>query len=273
MLFSLRTQISGDFMLLESKVAVVTGGGRGIGRAIARRFAAEGAAVLIASRTEAELREVAAEIEVACGKAAWITADVSREADCARLVAAAEDRLGAVDILVNNAGDYGPLKPVEEISAEEWDRVIAVHLRGAFLLTRLVLPGMYQRGSGAIVNISSLSAKAAFTWGSPYAAAKAGMLGLTRVTAAEAARRGVRANAICPGPVTETKMSRDLGNALAARLKISPEIQLRQFLEGILQGRGQTVDEIAAAVAFLSSDQASAITGQSLNVDGGAAFY
>jgi len=260
-------------MLLEGKVAVVTGGGRGIGRAIAKRFAAEGAAVLIASRTEAELREVAEEIEKAHGKAAWVAADVSSEADCARIIAAAEERLGAVSILVNNAGDYGPVKPVEEISPEEWDRVIAVHLRGAFLLMRLVLPGMYQRQSGAIVNISSLSAKAAFSWGSPYAAAKAGMLGLTRVAAAEAARRGVRVNAICPGPVTETKMSKDLGNVLAARLNVSPEIQLRQFLEGILQGRGQTADEVAAAAAFLASDQASAITGQSLNVDGGAAFY
>jgi NAD(P)-dependent dehydrogenase (short-subunit alcohol dehydrogenase family) len=273
MLCSLLANSFATSMLLNGKVAVVTGGGRGIGRAIARRFAAEGAAVLIASRTEAELRKAAGEIEEAHGKAAWVTGDVSREDDCARIVAAAEDRLGAVNVLVNNAGDYGPVKPVEEISPEEWDRVIAVHLRGAFLLTRLVLPGMYQRHSGAIVNISSLSAKAAFSWGSPYAAAKAGMLGLTRITAAEAARRGVRVNAICPGPVTETKMSKDLGNALATRLKIDPEIQLRQFLEGILQGRGQTADEVAAAAAFLVSDQASAITGQSLNVDGGAAFF
>jgi len=154
-------------MLLQGKVAVVTGGGRGIGRAIARRFAAEGAAVLIASRTEAELRHVASEIEQAGGKSAWVAGDVAREADCAHIVAAARDRLGAVDILVNNAGDYGPVKPVEEISPEEWDRVIAVHLRGAFLLTRLVLPEMYRRKSGAVVNISSLSAKSAFPWGSP----------------------------------------------------------------------------------------------------------
>lgn len=99
------------------------------------------------------------------------------------------------------------------------------------------------------------------------------MLGLTRVTAAESARRGVRVNAICPGPVTETKMSKDLGRALSERLAIDPEIQLQQFLNGILQGRGQTAGEIAAVAAFLASDQASAITGQSLNVDGGAAFY
>ena len=143
--------------------------------------------------------------------------------------------------------------------------------RGDF--SKLVLPEMYSRGSGAIVNISSLSAKTAFEWGSPYAAAKAGMLGLTRVVAAEAARRGVRVNAICPGPVTETKMSKNLGVVLAQRLGVTPEVQLANFLKTILQGRGVTADEVAAAALFLASDQASAITGQSLNVDGGAAFF
>ena len=260
-------------MLLEGKVAIVTGGGRGIGRAIARRFAAEGAAVLVAARTESEVRTVVAEIEQSGDRAAFVTADVSQEADCAHIVAAAEAQLGGVSVLVNNAGDYGPVKPIEEITPAEWDRVVAVHLRGAFLLTRLVLSGMYARGSGVILNISSLSAKSAFSWGAPYAAAKAGMLGLTRVAAAEAARRGVRVNAICPGPVTETKMSKDLGAALATRLGVDSDAQLAGFLAGILQGRGQTAEEIAAAAAFLASDQASAITGQSINVDGGAAFF
>jgi NAD(P)-dependent dehydrogenase (short-subunit alcohol dehydrogenase family) len=185
----------------------------------------------------------------------------------------AVSQFGKVDILVNNAGEYGPVKPVEEITPAEWDRVVAVHLRGAYLLTRLALPGMYTRGSGVILNISSLSAKSAFGWGSPYAAAKAGMLGLTRVAAAEAARKGVRVNAICPGPVTETKMSKDLGQTLAERLGVSKEEQLSGFLNTILQGRGQTANEIAAAALFLCSDEASAITGQALNVDGGAAFY
>ena len=258
-------------MLLEGKVAIVTGGGRGIGRAIATRFAIEGASVLIASRTESELRNVVTAIELAGGKAAYVVADVSREAECEHIVAAAS-RLGPLGVLVNNAGDYGPVKPIEEITPKEWDHVIAVHLRAAFLLTRLVLPGMYARAGGVILNISSLSAKSAFSWGSPYASAKAGMLGLTRVAAAEGARRGVRVNAICPGPVTETKMSQDLGAALAKRLNVRADVQLAQFLEGILQGRGQTADEIAAAAAFLASDQASAITGQAINVDGGAAF-
>jgi 3-oxoacyl-[acyl-carrier protein] reductase len=155
----------------------------------------------------------------------------------------------------------------------DFDAVLAVHLRGAFLLSRLVLPEMYARKSGVILNVSSVSAKAAFAWGSAYAAAKAGLLGLTRVTAAEAARKGVRVNAICPGPVAETRMSKELGAVLAKKLGQSPEEQLAQFVKGLLQGRPQTADEIARAALFLCSEQSSAITGQALNVDGGMAFY
>ena len=132
---------------------------------------------------------------------------------------------------------------------------------------------MYARKSGVILNISSISAKAAYGWGSGYAAAKAGMLGLTRVMAAEAARQGVRVNAICPGPVTETVMSKELGNTLAERMGVSPEEQLKGFLSSLLQGRGQTAMEIAQAALFLCSDLSSAMVGQSVNVDGGAVFY
>ncbi|MBZ5642406.1 MAG: glucose 1-dehydrogenase [Acidobacteriia bacterium] len=260
-------------MLLESKITVITGGGRGIGRAIALKFAAEGAAVVVAARTKTEIESVAKEVSDVGGRGLAVAADVADENHCENLIRAATSEFGRVDILVNNAGHYGPVKPVEEISPAEWDRVIAVHLRGAYLLTRLVLPAMYTRGTGAILNISSLSAKSAFAWGSPYASAKAGMLGLTRVVAAEAARKGVRVNALCPGPVTETRMSKDLGHVLAERLGVSEEDQLKGFLNTILQGRGQTADEIAAAALFLCSEHASAITGQSLNVDGGAAFY
>ena len=260
-------------MLLAGKVAVVTGGGRGIGRAIALKFASEGAAVVVAARTKSEIEAVAQEIRKGGWRSSACSADVADEKQCEDLIRAATSDFGRVDILVNNAGDYGPVKPVEEISPAEWDRVIAVHLRGSYLLTRLVLPGMYARRAGVILNISSLSAKSAFAWGSPYASAKAGMLGLTRVVAAEAARKGVRVNAICPGPVTETKMSKDLGRTLAQRLGVSEEAQLGGFLDTILQGRSQTADEVAAAALFLCSDQASAITGQALNVDGGAAFY
>ena len=260
-------------MRLAGQVALITGSGRGIGRAMARLFAREGATVFLTARTETELAATAEEIVSEGGRAAYATADLTKEADCARIVAACGKKFGGIHILVNNAGHYGPVSPVEEYPVADFDAVIAVHLRAAFLLSRLVLPEMYARGSGVILNISSLSAKAAFSWGSAYAAAKAGMLGLTRVTAAEAARRGVRVNALCPGPVTETKMSKDLGVKLAHRIGVSPEEQLEGFLNTLLQGRAQTADEIARAALFLCSDDASAITGQSVNVDGGAAFY
>jgi NAD(P)-dependent dehydrogenase (short-subunit alcohol dehydrogenase family) len=268
-------------MLLKNQVALITGSGRGIGRAIARLFANEGASVFLTARTEAELAATAAEINICkgdreavdTGAAAFAMADLAREADCTRLVAAARERFGRIDILVNNAGHYGPVVPVEDYPLADFDNVISVHLRAAFLLSKLVLPEMYTRGSGVILNISSLSAKSAFSWGSAYAAAKAGMLGLTRVTAAEAARKGVRVNALCPGPVTETLMSKELGAILAKKLGVSSEEQLAGFLGGLLQGRGQTADEIARAALFLCSDQSSAITGQSINVDGGAAFF
>jgi NAD(P)-dependent dehydrogenase (short-subunit alcohol dehydrogenase family) len=262
--------------LLQNKVALITGSGRGIGRATARLFANEGARVFLTARSEAELSRTASEINGGPSSrdvAAFVTADLAHESDCAHVVAAARDKFGRIDILVNNAGHYGPVVPVEEYPLTDFDNVIAVHLRAAFLLSKLTLPEMYQRGSGVILNISSLSAKSAFGWGSAYAAAKAGMLGLTRVTAAEAARKGVRVNALCPGPVTETAMSKELGATLAKRLNVSPEDQLAGFLNTILQGRGQTTDEIARTALFLCSDQSSAITGQSINVDGGAAYF
>jgi len=260
-------------MLLQDQVALITGSGRGIGRAIARRFAEEGAAVFLTARTESELQATTGELTRAGHRAAYATADLTREADGAKLVAAARAQFTRIDILVNNAGHYGPVLPVEDYPLADFDAVLNVHLRSAFLLTKLVLPEMYARGSGVILNMSSLSAKAAFSWGSAYAAAKAGLLGLTRVTAAEAARKGVRVNAICPGPVTETRMSQELGADLAKRLGVNEEEQLRSFLNGLLQGRAQTAEEIARAALFLCSSQSSAITGQSLNVDGGAAFY
>jgi len=260
-------------MLLENQVALITGSGRGIGRAIARLFAKEGAAVFLTARTEKELAATATEIAKEGRLAEFATADLAQGADCERVVQEAQEKFGKIDILVNNAGHYGPVVPVEEYPLAEFDKVIAVHLRAAFLLSKLLLPEMYVRQSGVILNISSLSAKAAFSWGSAYAAAKAGMLGLTRVTAAEAARKGVRVNALCPGPVTETQMSKELGSVLAKKTGVSAEEQLSGFLNSLLQGRAQTAEEIARAALFLCSDQSSAITGQAINVDGGAAFF
>jgi 3-oxoacyl-[acyl-carrier protein] reductase len=260
-------------MLLMDQVALITGSGRGIGRAMAQLFAKEGAAVFLTARTEKELARTAAEITAAGGRAKFLVGDLANEADCRAAFDKIVAEYGRVDILVNNGGHYGPVLSVEEHPMEEFDRVIAVHLRAAFLLSQLVLPGMYQRKRGVILNISSISAKAAYSWGSAYAAAKAGLLGLTRYNAAEAARKGVRVNAICPGPVTETEMSKVLGVELARKLNVNKDEQLAGFLEGILQGRGQTATEIAEMALFLCSEKASGITGQAINVDGGAVFY
>src|SRR5450755_1941279 len=151
-------------MLLKNHAALITGSGRGIGRAMAKLFAAEGASVFLTARTEAELSATAAEINASSQNrqpAAYLTADLAHETDCTRVVAAVRVKFGHIDILVNNAGHYGPVLPVEEYPLADFDKVIAVHLRAVFVLSKLVLPEMYARGSGVVLNISSLSAKSA----------------------------------------------------------------------------------------------------------------
>ena len=269
---SSKIQLEVENVLLESRVAIVTGGGRGIGCAIARRFAAEGAAVVVTARTEAEIGAVATDIQRAGGKAAAVAADVSREADCETIVRTTLQTFRAVHILVNNAAIYGPVQPVEKITPREWDDVMGVNVRGPFMLARLVLPEMYKQKSGAILNISSAASKTAFALNSTYSSSKAALEGLTRTLAAEGGRKGVRVNAICPGPVTETKMSQDLTRQFAAYFHSEGGELLKRMIEGLLQGRPQTADEIASAALFLVSDHSSAITGQTLNVDGGMIF-
>jgi NAD(P)-dependent dehydrogenase (short-subunit alcohol dehydrogenase family) len=260
-------------MLLKEQVAIVTGGGRGIGRAIARKFAEQGAAVVVTARTNSEILEVSGEIQKSGGKAAAIQADVSREAECDKIVRETRRIFGTVHILVNNAGILGPVQLAEKVEPREWDKVIAVNLRGPYLLSRLVLPQMYQRGSGSILNIVSVAAKSAFQMNSAYAASKAGLIGLTHTLAAESARKGVRVNALSPGPVSETVMFQELGRSLAEHFHSTMGEMSARMFGGILQGRPQTAEEIACAALFLVSDQSSAITGQTLNVDGGMAFY
>lgn len=259
-------------MLLLNKVAIVTGAGRGIGRAIAKKLASEGASVALAARSSSEVDAVATEIQEAGGKAISIAADVAQQKDCERIVQAARGAFGAIHILVNNAGIYGPVRPIEEISLAEWDEVQAVNLRGAFLLSALVLPEMYAQKAGVILNVTSVAARAAYPWSGAYTASKAGLIGLTHTLAAEGARKGVRVNAVAPGPVLETKISEQLRGGLAKPRRGDAEAIGHQMAQGTLQGRPQTPDEIASAALFLASDLASAITGQTLNVDGGIVF-
>ena len=260
-------------MLLKGQKAIITGGGRGIGRAIALRFADEGAQVLLAARTASELEAVAEEIRAAGGKAATVAADVTQAAGCDLIYRRAVEEFEQVDILVNNAGIFGPVAAAQNITAEEWDAVMAANLRGAFLMSRLVIPGMLERARGAILNISSVAAKLAFGYNAPYAASKAGLVALTRTLAGETSGRGLRVNAICPGPVPETKMSQEIGVGLGKIFGLDPKTVLEGAMKGILQGRGQTAGEVAAVAAFLCSEEAAAITGQALNVDGGMAFF
>jgi NAD(P)-dependent dehydrogenase (short-subunit alcohol dehydrogenase family) len=244
---------------LDGKVAIVTGSGQGIGEAIARALAAHGARVVIADvsgKQDAVAESIGSEA-LACA------VDVTSSDSVAAMVATTVDHFGTVDVLCNNAGIDGDLGPLAECTPENFDRVIAVNLRGVFLGTRHVLPVMLTGGGGSIINIASVAALNAVPGGGPYCAAKAGILGLTRSTAADHSRADVRANAILPG-VIETPMYTEL-------MKHSTELHEFVTAEAARTaiGRTGTGREVADAVVFLASDAASFITGAALPVDGG----
>jgi NAD(P)-dependent dehydrogenase (short-subunit alcohol dehydrogenase family) len=234
---------------LEGKTAIVTGGGSGIGHAICLRFAAEGASVVVADIAGERAEEVAAEIG---GRA--MQADVKVAADVARMVEAAE----RVDVLVNNAG-YGTANDLLEIDEESWDDEVAMNLKATFLCSKAVLPGMIERGGGVIVNIASVNGLAFFA-NEPYSAAKAGMINLTRSIAARYGPRGIRAVAIAPGTI-RTPLWQE-------RIEKEPAIFERLVKWYPLRRVGEPED-VAAAAAFLASDDAAWISGEVLRVDGG----
>jgi meso-butanediol dehydrogenase/(S,S)-butanediol dehydrogenase/diacetyl reductase len=234
---------------LEGKAAIVTGGGSGIGRAICMRFAAEGASVVVADIVGERAEEVAAEIG---GRA--VQADVTVAADVARMVEAA----GGVDVLVNNAGG-GMSDGLLEIAEEAWDEEVALNLKSAFLCTKAVLPPMIERGKGAIVNISSVNGMAYFA-NEAYSAAKAGLINLTKTTAVRYGRFGIRANVIAPGTI-RTPLWQE-------RVDKKPAI-FERLLQWYPLGRVGEPEDVAAAAAFLASDDASWVTGELLRVDGG----
>ena len=247
-------------MLLKEQVAIVTGGGRGIGRAIARKFAEQGAAVVVTARTDSEILGVTAEIQNSGGKAAAIQADVSREAECEKIVRETHRIFGAVHILVNNAGVLGPVQPIERVEPREWDRVIAVNLSATFRLARAAVRGMMRRRFGRIIAITSVVGATGNPGQANYVAAKAGITGMIKSIAQEYAKRGVTANCVAPGFIV-TPMTDKLNDK-----------QREVILAKIPANRAGTVDEVAAAVAFLAANEAAYVTGQTLHVNGGMAM-
>ena len=239
---------------------VLSGGGRGIGEAAARRFAAEGADVLVVARTRTEVESVAASITDGGGRAWSLAADVSRAADVDAAVAAALERWGRIDVLVNCAGiDHD--SPFLDFPDAEWERVLGVNLTGAFMMAQRCARAMADAGRGAIVHVSSIDAYGADGNQVAYNAAKAGMLGLNRTMATELAAHGVRSNTVSPG-YTATPLTRQyVGEPMYEYMTTG--------FQRVPQGRMATPHEIASAILFLASDEASAITGTDLVVDGG----
>jgi 2-hydroxycyclohexanecarboxyl-CoA dehydrogenase len=249
-------------MRLEGKIALVTGGASGIGAATARRLAAEGARVAIGDLNEEGGRAVAAELDgFSC------RLDVTDTASVGAAVSAIEDALGPIDVLVNNAGT-DLFSFFVKTDPGLWDFVLGVNLRGTLAVTHAVLPGMQERRCGAIVNVASEAGRVGSQGSAVYSAAKAGVIGFTKAIAREAARYRVRVNAVAPGPI-ETPL---LNAAPLVYGKVGERLK-QGMIDATQLGRAGEPEEVAAAIAFLASDDASYITGQTLNVSGGLSMW
>ncbi len=242
----------------KNRVALVTGAGSGIGRAIAHGLAAEGARVVVSDLDEAGGAETVAAIEKSGGKATFVRGDVSKPADCEALVGSAVKEFGALHVAVNNAGIGGPSAPTGDYPIDGWDRVIAINLSGVFYGMRYQIPALLDSGGGAIVNVASILGQVGFANSVAYVAAKHGVVGLTRNAALEYAARGVRVNAIGPAfirtPLIEKNMTPEARAGLVAKHPI---------------GRLGEPEEVAELVVWLSSDKASFVTGSYYAIDGG----
>jgi NAD(P)-dependent dehydrogenase (short-subunit alcohol dehydrogenase family) len=248
-----------DSFRLEGKVALITGGARGLGRTMAIALGEAGADLALVGRSRESCEEAGTEIARATGrKVRAFAADVTSTADVTRVTAEITKACGSIDILVNNAGT-NIRGTVEQLSEADWDNVIDTNLKGPFLCAKAIGPLMVARRWGRVINMGSILAAIALPGRAPYASSKSGIVGLTRVLALEWAGTGVTCNAICPGPFA-TDMNKQLLNDPQA---------YQQFVNRIPMGRWGELDEIAGAVVFLASDASTYVTGSSLFVDGG----
>ena len=259
--------------MLKGKIAVITGGGRGIGRAIALRLASEGVRVALCSRTPVEVESVSAEIREQYHVDTFFDkCDVSDPDDVARFFLAAYNAFGAdPDILVNNAG-VAESATITNTSDELWLRHLAINLSGTFYCTRAAMPSMLKKGWGRVINIASIAGKTGAPYISAYSASKHGVLGLTRSVALEVAPRGVTVNAICPGYVDTEMVTRGI-DRITAKTGRSAEEALETLKRMSPQNRLVTPEEVAALAVLLASDEGRGINGQGINIDGGTVLF
>ncbi len=250
-------------MKLLDKVAIITGGNSGIGKATAILFAKEGARLCITGRNEKRCQEVVAEIIASGGKAFFVIADVRIPGDCQKTVETTLEAFGRVDILFNNAGVYFPDNAVD-CSEEEWDLTIDINLKGTFLMSKFVLPSMIEQGSGVIINNGSGWGIVGGNQAVSYCASKGGVVLMTKAMAIDHARQGIRVNCLCPGDVLTPMLEED-----ARMRELTWEDYHAQAVAQRPMGRIGTSEEIAKAALFLASDDSSFMTGANLVIDGG----
>jgi NAD(P)-dependent dehydrogenase (short-subunit alcohol dehydrogenase family) len=252
---------------LSGRKAVITGGGRGIGAAVARSLAMQGAAVLVAARTRKQVDECAAALRDE-GHEAWSAAvDVADPQSVQALAAEATARLGQVDILVNNAG-IASSAPIKSLELEEWNRIMTVNATGTFLCTKAFVVAMAARGWGRVVNVASVASRVGAPYISAYTASKHAVLGFTRAIAAEMSGKGVTVNAVCPGYV-DTDMTVESVARVVERSRLSKEEALSAILKTVGQKRLISPDEVAHLVTSLCAEQSGGVTGQAIVIDAG----